>query len=112
MKMVTAIVKHTRFEVIRKALMEVGVQGMTTTEVRGFGRQRGYKEVYRGMEYEVRFLPKVKIEVALADEKLESVIKAIEESARTGEVGDGKIFVTDLEQCIRIRTGEKGEGAL
>ena len=112
MKMVMAIVKHTRFEVVRKALLEAGVEGMTTTEVRGFGRQRGYKEVYRGMEYEVRFLPKVKIEVAVAAEKLEAVIKAIEESARTGEVGDGKIFVTGLEQCIRIRTGEKGEVAL
>lgn len=112
MKMVTAIVKHTRFEVVRKALMETGVHGMTTTEVRGFGRQRGFKEVYRGTEYEVRFLPKVKIEVAVPDEKLDAVIAAIEESARTGEVGDGKIFVTDLGLCIRIRTGERGEGAL
>lgn len=112
MKMITAIIKHTRFEVVRRALMEAGVEGMTTTEVRGFGRQRGYKEVYRGVEYEVRFLPKMKIEVAVPDEKLETVVKAIEESARTGEVGDGKIFVTSLEQCIRIRTGEHGEGAL
>ncbi len=112
MKMVTAIVNHTRFEVVRKALMEAGVLGMTTTEVRGFGRQKGFKEVYRGVEYEVRFLPKVKIEVAVSDEKLRDVVKAIEESAKTGEVGDGKIFVTELVECIRIRTGERGEGAL
>ncbi len=112
MKMVTAIVKHTRFDVVRRALMEVGVEGMTTTEVRGFGRQRGYKEVYRGIQYEVRFLPKVKIEVAISDEKLDTVVRAIEESARTGEVGDGKIFITELGQCIRIRTGERGEEAL
>ncbi len=112
MKMVTAIVKHTRFEVVRKALTEAGVLGMTTTEVRGFGRQKGFKEVYRGVEYEVRFLPKVKIEVAVPDEKLQDVVKAIEESARTGEVGDGKIFITDIVECIRIRTGERGEGAL
>ncbi len=112
MKMVTAIIKHTRFEVVRKALMEAGVLGMTTTEVRGFGRQKGFKEVYRGMEYEVRFLPKVKIEVAVSDDKLQAVVNAIEESAKTGDVGDGKIFVTDLKECIRIRTGERGEEAL
>ena len=112
MKMVTAIIKHTRFEVVRKALMEADVLGMTTTEVRGFGRQKGFKEVYRGMEYEVRFLPKVKIEVAVSDDKLQAVVNAIEESAKTGDVGDGKIFVTDLKECIRIRTGERGEEAL
>ncbi len=112
MKMVTAIIKHTRFEVVRKALTEAGVLGMTATEVRGFGRQRGFTEVYRGIQYEVRFLPKIKIEVAVSDDKLPTVIKAIEESARTGEVGDGKIFVTELQECIRIRTGERGEEAL
>ncbi|MDA8387157.1 MAG: P-II family nitrogen regulator [Nitrospiraceae bacterium] len=112
MKMITAIVKHTRFDVVRRALMEVGVQGMTTNDVRGFGRQKGFREVYRGTEYEVRFLPKVKIEIAVPDEKLDAVIKAIEESARTGEVGDGKIFVTELQQCIRIRTAERGEEAI
>ncbi len=112
MKMITAIVKHTRFEVVRRALTEVGVLGMTTTEVRGFGRQKGFKEVYRGASYEVRFLPKVKIEVAVSDEKLEAVVRAIEESAKTGEVGDGKIFVTEIKECIRIRTGERGEEAL
>lgn len=110
--MITAIIKHTRFEVVRRALMEVGVLGMTTTEVRGFGRQKGFKEIYRGAEYEVRFLPKVKIEIAVSDDKLDAVIRAIEESARTGEIGDGKIFVTDMGECIRIRTGERGEEAL
>lgn len=112
MKMVTAIVQHTRFEEVRRALTKAGVEGMTISDVRGFGRQRGYKEVYRGAQYEVKFLPKVKFEVGVPDAKLEAVIKAIEEAARSGEVGDGKIFVTDMVQCVRIRTGERGEEAL
>jgi len=112
MKMVTAIIKHTRFDAVRKALTGISVQGMTVTEVKGFGRQKGFTEVYRGVEYEVRFLPKVKLEIAVPDEKVETVVKAIEGSARTGEIGDGKIFVTALEDAMRIRTGEKGEEAL
>jgi len=112
MKMITAIVKHTKFDNVRKALTEISVQGLTVTEVKGFGRQKGFTEVYRGVEYEVRFLPKVKLEIAVPDEKVESVIKAIEGSARTGEIGDGKIFVVDLENAVRIRTGEIGEEAL
>ena len=112
MKMVTALIQHARFDAVRKALTDLGVQGMTVADVRGFGRQKGFKEVYRGVEYEVRFMPKVKIETAVSDEKLEAVLKAIQDAARTGEVGDGKIFVYDLAECIRIRTGEKGEGAL
>ncbi|MDA8173853.1 MAG: P-II family nitrogen regulator [Nitrospiraceae bacterium] len=112
MKMVMALVQHTRFDAVRKALTDLGVQGMTVADVRGFGRQKGFKEVYRGMQYDVRFMPKVKIETAIPDDKLDAVLQAIQDAARTGEVGDGKIFVYDLNECIRIRTGEKGEGAL
>lgn len=112
MKLVTAIVKPFRLDDVRNALAEVGIQGMTVTEVKGFGRQRGHTELYRGAEYVVDFLPKAKIEVALADELLERAIEAIIDSAKTGKVGDGKIFVTDIEQAWRIRTGETGDGAL
>ncbi|MDA8169218.1 MAG: P-II family nitrogen regulator [Nitrospiraceae bacterium] len=112
MKMVMALIKHTKFDDVRKALTDIGVQGMTVTEAKGFGRQMGYKEVYRGAQYEVRFLPKVKIEVAVPEEKLEDVLKAIEGSAKTGEVGDGKIFIYDLKDVIRIRTGERGKEAI
>ncbi len=112
MKMVSAIIKHYKLDDVRKALLEVGVQGMTVIEVKGFGRQKGHLEVYRGVKYEVQFLPKIKIEVAVPDEKLEEVIQAIVSSARTGEIGDGKVFVYDLEDVVRIRTGERGTGAL
>jgi nitrogen regulatory protein PII len=110
--MVTAIIKHARLDEVQKALAGIDVHGITMTEVKGFGRQKGYTEVYRGVQYEVRFLPKVKIELAVEDEKLEQVLDAIQSSARTGDIGDGKIFVTGLEDAIRIRTGERGKGAL
>ncbi len=112
MKLVTAIVKPFRLDDVRNALSEVGVQGMTVREVKGFGRQRGHTELYRGAEYVVDFLPKAKIEVAVADDRVEEIIEAIVESAKTGKVGDGKIFVTPLEHVCRIRTGETGNNAL
>jgi nitrogen regulatory protein P-II 2 len=112
MKLVTAIVKPFRLDDVRNALSEVGIQGMTVSEVKGFGRQRGHTELYRGAEYVVDFLPKAKIEVAVADELVDQIIEAIINSARTGKVGDGKIFVTQLEQVWRIRTGETGDSAL
>jgi nitrogen regulatory protein PII len=112
MKMIAAVIKHFKLDDVRKALTEIGIHGMTAIEVKGFGRQKGHMEVYRGVEYEVQFLPKVKIEVAVPDDKAEEVIYTIESSAKTGEIGDGKIFVYSLENVIRIRTGEKGESAL
>ena len=112
MKLVTAIVKPFRLDDVRNALNEVGIQGMTVTEVKGFGRERGHTELYRGAEYVVDFLPKAKLEVAVADDLVEQVVEAIVEAAKTGKVGDGKIFVTDLEQAWRIRTGETGDSAL
>ena len=112
MKLITAVVKPFRLDDVRNALAEVGVQGMTVTEVKGFGRQRGHTELYRGAEYVVDFLPKVKVEVAVTDELMERVIEAIIGAAKTGKVGDGKIFVTDLEQVYRIRTGETGDQAI
>ncbi|GMW06028.1 MAG: P-II family nitrogen regulator [Gammaproteobacteria bacterium] len=112
MKMITAIIKPFRLDDVRNALSEVGVNGMTVTEVKGFGRQRGHTELYRGAEYVVDFLPKAKIEVAVAEDLVERAVEAITAAARTGKVGDGKIFVTDLEQALRIRTGETGDGAL
>lgn len=112
MKLITAVIKPFRLDDVRNALAEVGVQGMTVTEVKGFGRQRGHTELYRGAEYVVDFLPKVKVEVAVGDELAERVIEAIIESAKTGKVGDGKIFVTSLEQVYRIRTGETGDQAI
>ena len=112
MKLVTAIVKPFRLDDVRNALSEVGVQGMTVSEVKGFGRQRGHTELYRGAEYVVDFLPKAKIEVAVADDRVEEVIEAIVNSAKTGKVGDGKIFVTPLEHVCRVRTGETGNNAL
>jgi nitrogen regulatory protein PII len=112
MKMITAIIKPFRLDDVRNALAEVGVNGMTVTEVKGFGRQRGHTELYRGAEYVVDFLPKAKIEVAVADDLVERAVEAITAAARTGKVGDGKIFVTDLEQALRIRTGETCDGAL
>ncbi len=112
MKLITAVVKPFRLDDVRNALAEVGVQGMTVTEVKGFGRQRGHTELYRGAEYVVDFLPKVKVEVAVTDELAERVVEAIVEAAKTGKVGDGKIFVTNLDQVYRIRTGETGDQAI
>lgn len=112
MKFVIAIIKPFKLDEVRDALTSSGVQGLTATEVKGFGRQKGQTEIYRGAEYEVSFVPKVKIEIAVADELLERVLEAIEEKAKTGKIGDGKIFVLDLEQVVRIRTGEKGNQAL
>jgi nitrogen regulatory protein P-II 2 len=112
MKIVTAIIKPFKLDDVRDALSEVGVQGITVTEVKGFGRQKGHTELYRGAEYVVDFLPKVKIEVAIDAKQLDRVIEAIVKSARTDKIGDGKIFVYDLEQVIRIRTGETGKDAL
>lgn len=112
MKLVTAIVKPFKLDDVREALSEIGVQGITVTEVKGFGRQKGHTELYRGAEYVVDFLPKVKIEVAIADDLLDQVIEAITKAAQTGKIGDGKIFVVNLEQAIRIRTGETGNDAV
>jgi nitrogen regulatory protein P-II 2 len=112
MKLVTAIIKPFKLDDVRDALAEIGVQGVTVTEVKGFGRQKGHTELYRGAEYVVDFLPKVKIEAAIDAKQLDKVIEAISKSARTGKIGDGKIFVYDLEQVYRIRTGETGKDAL
>ena len=112
MKLVTAIIKPFKLDEVREALSDMGVQGITVTEVKGFGRQKGHTELYRGAEYVVDFLPKVKIEAAVADNMVEQTIEAIEKAARTGKIGDGKVFVYDLEQVLRIRTGETGNEAL
>ena len=112
MKLVTAIIKPFKLDDVREALSEIGVQGITVTEVKGFGRQKGHTELYRGAEYVVDFLPKVKVEIAIADDRVESVIEAITKAANTGKIGDGKIFVSPLEQVVRIRTGETGNEAL
>ncbi len=112
MKLVTAIIKPFKLDEVREALSAIGVQGITVTEVKGFGRQKGHTELYRGAEYVVDFLPKVKVEAAISDGMVEQVIEAIEKSANTGKIGDGKIFVFDLEQVVRIRTGETGADAL
>jgi nitrogen regulatory protein P-II 2 len=112
MKMITAIIKPFKLDEVREALSSIGVQGITVTEVKGFGRQKGHTELYRGAEYVVDFLPKTKVEAAVDDGMVDSVIEAIENAARTGKIGDGKIFVSDLEQVVRIRTGETGKDAL
>jgi nitrogen regulatory protein P-II 2 len=112
MKFVTAIIKPFKLEEVKDALAEVGIEGMTVSEVKGFGRQKGHTELYRGAEYVVDFLPKVKVEVAVDTKLLDRVIEAITKAARTDKIGDGKIFVTDLEQVVRIRTGETGKDAL
>ena len=112
MKMVTAIVKPFKLDEVREALSAIGVQGVTVTEVKGFGRQKGHTELYRGAEYVVDFLPKIKIEVVVADGSVEQAIEAIIKAARTGKIGDGKIFVTPVEQIVRIRTGETDESAI
>lgn len=112
MKKVEAIVRHFKSEDVKNALTEVGISGMTVTEVRGFGRQKGHTEMYRGTEYAVDFVPKVKIEVVCSDNDLKKVIDAVLKAAQTGQIGDGKVFVSDLQEAIRIRTGETGEEAL
>ncbi len=112
MKLVTAIIKPFKLDDVREVLSDIGVQGITVTEVKGFGRQKGHTELYRGAEYVVDFLPKVKIEIAIDDDLVDRVIEAISKAANTGKIGDGKIFVFNLEQAIRIRTGESGPGAL
>ncbi len=112
MKMVTAIIKPFKLDDVREALAEIGIQGITVSEVKGFGRQKGHTELYRGAEYVVDFLPKVKLDIAIDDALLDQVIEAISASANTNKIGDGKIFVTSIEQAIRIRTGESGSSAL
>ena len=112
MKLITAIIKPSKVESVKNALAKVGITGITLTDVKGFGRQKGHKEVYRGTEIEVSFLSKSKLEIAVTDENLDKVIKAIETAAQTNEIGDGKIFVTDLTKVIRIRTGESGPEAI
>ena len=112
MKLVSAIIKPFKLDDVREALSELGVTGITVTEVKGFGRQKGHTELYRGAEYVVDFLPKIKVEVAVADDRLDAVIEAIATAARTGKIGDGKIFVFDLMQAVRIRTGESGADAI
>ncbi|MGZ8162777.1 MAG: P-II family nitrogen regulator [Methylobacter sp.] len=112
MKLITAIIKPFKMDDVREALSEMGIAGVTATEVKGFGRQKGHTELYRGAEYVVDFLPKVKLEIAVSDDILNKAIETIVRSANTGKIGDGKIFVTDLEQVIRIRTGETGEDAI
>ena len=112
MKMVTAVIKPFKLDDVREALSEIGVQGITVTEVKGFGRQKGHTELYRGAEYVVDFLPKVKIELAVDDSMVEQAVEAITKAAQTGKIGDGKIFITSLEEIIRIRTGETGPDAI
>jgi len=112
MKMIIAIIKPFRLDAVREALADLGVQGMTVTEVRGFGRQKGHTELYRGAEYTVDLLPKIKLEVALQDDMIEPAVDAIAKAAKTGQIGDGKIFVYDLGQTVRIRTGEMGADAV
>jgi nitrogen regulatory protein P-II 1 len=112
MKKIEAYIKPFKLDDVKAALMEIGVRGMSVTEVRGFGRQKGHTELYRGSEYKVDFLPKTKLEVVVADDKVEQIIEIIQKVARTGQVGDGKIFIIPVEDAVRIRTGESGEGAL
>ena len=112
MKIITAIIKPFKLDAVRQALGEIGVQGLTVSEVKGFGRQKGHTELYRGAEYVVDFLPKVKLEIAIDDDLVDQAIEAITNSANTGKIGDGKIFITPLEQVVRIRTGESGPAAL
>ena len=112
MRLIIAIIKHFKLDEVQEALSKIGVEGMTVTEVRGFGRQKGHQEVYRGSEYNVKYLPKIKIEIVIDKKIEEKVIKTIQKSANTGEIGDGKIFSLDIDQAIRIRTSEKGSSAL
>ncbi|MBK8187828.1 MAG: P-II family nitrogen regulator [Cellvibrio sp.] len=112
MKLVTAIIKPFKLDVVREALSEIGINGMTVTEVKGFGRQKGHSELYRGAEYVVDFLPKTKLEIAVSDTEVDKVVEAITKAANSGKIGDGKIFVSSLEQVVRIRTGDTGDQAL
>ncbi len=112
MKLVTAIVKPHRLDEVKEGLREIGVNGLTTTDVEGFGRQRGHTEVYRGAEYQVDFVPKVKVEILVADDEVQGVVDAVVKAARTGKIGDGKLWVTEAEQVVRIRTGERGPDAI
>ena len=112
MKLIVAIIQPHRLDAAREALTAIGIEGMTVTEVRGYGRQKGHTEIYRGAEYQIAFMPKLKLEVAVPDARLDDTIQALGGAARTGKIGDGKIFVLDLEQALRVRTGETGEGAL
>jgi len=112
MKLIQAIIKPFKLDEVKEALIELGIQGMTVTEVKGFGRQKGHKETYRGTEYQIEFVPKIKLEIALADDRVPEALEAIMRAAKTGNIGDGKIFVSELESIIRIRTGESGEGAV
>ncbi|SFC33523.1 P-II family nitrogen regulator [Pragia fontium] len=112
MKLVTVVIKPFKLEDVREALSSIGIQGLTVTEVKGFGRQKGHAELYRGAEYSVNFLPKMKIDIAMSDDQVEGAIEAITQSAYTGKIGDGKIFVTELQRVVRIRTGETDEDAL
>jgi nitrogen regulatory protein P-II 2 len=112
MKLVTAIIKPFKLDDVREAISDIGIDGLTVTEVKGFGRQKGHTELYRGAEYQVDFLPKVKLEIAITDDNVERLVEAISSAAQTGKIGDGKIFVYDLEQVVRIRTGETGDSAI
>lgn len=112
MKLITAVIKPFKLDDVREALADIGVQGITVSEVKGFGRQKGHTELYRGAEYVVDFLPKVKLEIAISDDLVDSVVEAVTKSAATGKIGDGKIFITNLEEVIRIRTGETGQEAI
>ncbi len=112
MKLIQAIIKPFKLDEVKEALIELGIQGMTVTEVKGFGRQKGHKETYRGTEYQIDFVPKVKLDIAVADNRVTEALEAIMRAAKTGSIGDGKIFVTELQTVLRIRTGESGEGAV
>ncbi len=112
MKLIQAIIKPFKLDEVKEALIELGIHGMTVTEVKGFGRQKGHKETYRGTEYQIEFVPKIKLEIAVADSRVNEALEAITNAAKTGNIGDGKIFVSELESIIRIRTGETGEGAV
>lgn len=112
MKLITAVIRPSRLDEVKNSLEELGVHGLTVTEVRGHGRQKGHTEVFRGKEYVVDLLPKIRLEIALPDEKVDQTVEAIERSSKTGDVGDGKIFVLPIEECVRIRTGERGDDAL
>ncbi|MDZ7758796.1 MAG: P-II family nitrogen regulator [Desulfovermiculus sp.] len=112
MKRVVAVIKPFKLDEVKDALTEIGVKGMSVSEIRGFGRQKGHTEIYRGAEYVVDFIPKIKVEVVVADQRVEEVVQAIRDAAKTGKIGDGKIFISTIEDCVRIRTGERGENAL
>ena len=112
MKLVTAVIQPHRLDAVREALTAIGIAGLTVTEVRGYGRQKGHTEIYRGAEYAIAFTPKLKLEVGLADDRVDDAVAAITQAARSGKIGDGKIFVLDLQQALRVRTGETGDGAL